>query len=84
LPRECDYNTTIASTRLFSALDAALNALGRSAKDMLMAHLADNGIAPAGKPEYALGEVAAAFELLFCKDAADLLMELVWNALNKG
>lgn len=68
---------------LFSALDTALNTLGKSAKDMIMAHLASQGITPDKKPRYALSEVAAAFELLFCKNATDLIMKLVWNALNK-
>ena len=83
MPKECDYNATITSPLLFSALDVALNTLGKSAKGVIMAHLASRGITLHKKSHYALSEVAAAFELLFCKDTANLLMELVWGALNK-
>jgi hypothetical protein len=82
LPRDRrDFDLPIPSSQLQLAVSKAFDTLGRDAKDSLFEHLRSRGIDLDDGSQRTLNQINAALEPIFSKEAAALIMEMIWNYL---
>ncbi len=79
----CDFDLPIPSSQLHLAVSRAFETLGKDAKNSLLAHLQSQGINLEDESQHTLNQLMAALKPIFPKDAADLVMEMVWNHLKR-
>jgi hypothetical protein len=77
----CDFDLPIPSSQLHIAVSKAFDTLGNDAKDSLLDHLRSKGINLDDGSQRTLNQINATLEPIFSKEAAVLIMEMIWNSL---